>query len=238
MKKLLKTGLVLVLALSMLVPTLIIPSSADTSGEVIYNAEIMTVKDGANAIATMTFDDGVHASAEALKPLLEKYGLKASLMVVPSRIQGIAPYTSGYSTVAQLKELMEGGYIEPQSHSYSHLYIAEPGHADYNAANNTDENRYREIVGSYEFLTENFPEVDAISFAVPGGSYDSEIRDLLEKTFYAVRNGSIASGQVQTLDPADGRSAMSWHRLSSIWLNESNIEGIKTYLDTCVEDGG
>ena len=237
MKKLFKTGLVLFLAIAMLVPTLIIPITAnDTPAEVTYGAEIMNVKGGADSIATLTFDDGVHASSSALKPLLEKYGLKATLFVVPTRIQGESG--SGYSNVAQLRELMEGGYIDIQSHSYSHLYIAEPGHADYKAENNTDENRYREVVQSYIWLSETFPEVDFVGFAVPGGSYDSAIRDLLDVTFYGVRNGTVPSGSMQTIDPAVGRNAMNWHQLKGVWLGENKMSAISDYLDTCVENGG
>ena len=52
------------------------------------NAEIMKAPHGACAIATMTFDDGVQATNQALVGLLEEYGLKASLMLVPHRIEG------------------------------------------------------------------------------------------------------------------------------------------------------
>ena len=236
MKKFFKTSLVLLLALAMAVPALVIPSVADTATT--YDAKIMDVKGGADAIVTLTYDDGVHKTATILDGLLEEHGLKATLMVVPSRIQGIAPYTSGYSTVAQLNELISTGRIDVQSHSYSHLYIAEESSPDYTPGNNTDANRQQEIVGSYNYLKENFPSVDPIAFAVPGGSYDSEIRDILEKTFYAVRNGKITSGNVQTLDPGFGRNDTNWHRLKCIWLSESQLASIKSYLDLCVERGG
>ena len=78
--KFLKTSLIVLLTISMVLPTLLLipfasPEAKNGAGEIEYDAEIMKVKGGAKAIATMTFDDGVHATNTALLPLLEKYDL-------------------------------------------------------------------------------------------------------------------------------------------------------------------
>ena len=155
-------------------------------------AEVMRAR-GARAIATLTFDDGVRDTAEKLFELMEKHGLCATLMIVPTRIMAIPPYHSGYCDRDELRRLCSTGSLSIESHSYSHLYIAEEGHVDYHAENCTDENREREICGSLTWLSENFPEMNFVSFGVPGGNYDLKSREMVAKTFYSSRNGEQES---------------------------------------------
>ena len=49
-------------------------------------AEIMNVKGGARAIATMTFDDGHPRTSIKLNELLPRYGCRASLMLYTYKI--------------------------------------------------------------------------------------------------------------------------------------------------------
>ena len=203
-----------------------------------YIAELMRAKGGARAIVTMTFDDGVSDSSHKVKELMVKYGLVATLMVVPSRIMGIPPYSRGYCDISELGELMEGGYIDIESHSYSHLYIAEEGHVDYKAENCNDENRLRETVGSYEWLREHFPNKHFVAFGVPGGNYDARTHEYLKKCFYAVRNGWVGNDDVQSLTPTDDREMGGWYRLKRFAMRESDPEGAIDRLDRCVKRGG
>ena len=234
------------LALAVTVQPLLMFSFADNES---YSTEIMNVKGGADAIATFTFDDGVYTNDAMLAEIFKQYNMPLSLMVVPSRILGIPPYTSGYSNVAQLTTLMAGGLVDVQSHSYSHLYIKNAGDGGYNAENNTEQNRINEIVGSKTFLKNNFPGVDPIAFAVPGGSYDNEAIELVMQNYYAARHGSgVTAGTYQTLTPTDDAAPGGWYRLKNMWLNPNremyqadgtvNIDHIISYLDTCVDKGG
>lgn len=236
MKKIITFFIVLALCLE----TMLIPSFAKVKDEDIletYEAEILPVKGGADAIVTMTFDDGVHATNIELLPLLKEYNLKASLMVVPQRI---ATSTGSYSSPSQLAELTKEGYLEVQSHSYSHIYIAPEGSADYKEGNNTVENMEREIPGSYEYLTSKFPNQPQVSFAVPGGSYTKEAMDLVMKTFYSARykNSGASVSSVQSLTPAENCQPGGWYSIRTMWMKNDSLTNLSDYLDACVEQGG
>ncbi len=201
-------------------------------------AELCRARGGARAIATLTFDDGVRSSAMALSELLTEYGLVASLMVVPTRIMGEPPYSSGYLNVDEINGLMAAGTVEPESHSYSHMYIAAEGHVDYKRENCTDENRIRETVGSRRWLREHFSHHPFVAFAVPGGSYDEKIEELVMKTFYSSRRGGLLSGEMQLLTPPDNDTRGGWYGLHAIWLAEERRDEICAYLDKCIAAGG
>ena len=226
--------------LAMLMQSLMITGIAATTDTTVnYDAKILQVKGGANAIATLTFDDGVHSTAELLRNELVEYDLKASLMVVPSRVQALPPYTSGYSDVEQLRAMAEGGYVDIQSHSYSHLYMHNDGD---NVVNNTEENRMNEIPGSRDWLAERFPTQDIITMAVPGGKYSTEAETLMMNTYYAARysNSGASLSNIQTLLPEDSIEPGGWYRLNNLWLTEAGVTGgsIGAYLDACVAQGG
>ena len=201
------------------------------------NCEIMKAKGGASAIATLTFDDGVSSSSYKLKELMEKYDLVSTLMIVPTRIMGEPPYSRGYCSVEELNELMEGGHIDIESHSYSHLYIAEEGHVDHKPENCNDENRYRETFGSKEWLLRHFPGKHFVAFGVPGGNYDQRSHEYLAKSFYAVRNSS-RNDLLQTLTPPDVYDHGGWYKLIRMGLYEEGINKALDYLDRCVNEEG
>ena len=84
MKKIFTFAVILALFLETLaLPLFALDNDLSDKSETLetYSAEILPVKGGASAIATMTFDDGEHQTVSTLVPLLEEYGLKASLMV-------------------------------------------------------------------------------------------------------------------------------------------------------------
>ena len=171
--KLMKKILVLALTLTLALNALVLPSFAAVGdGEVKenYNAVIMPAKGGANAIATMTFDDGVQATNRALVGLLEEYGLKASLMLVPYRVEG--NYGVSYSTKTELNGFLATGTVSLESHSYTHLYPDMKGY-----------DPEVEVQGSLDSLKKNFPSEDGLTFAAPGGSYDAAGIANMMKTF-------------------------------------------------------
>ena len=245
MKKSVFTKIILlVTVMAMILPTLMITGfAASDDDRTYYNATILNVKGGKDSIATLTFDDGVHSTATLLREALVKYDLKASLMVVPYRIQG--NYGSGYSNVNQLTDLAAGGYLDIQSHSFSHLYMKNDG-KDVDSqfiANNTEENRIQEIPGSLTWLSNAFPSQDIITFAVPGGGgYSTEAEALVMQYFYAARyNNSTGSvNNIQTLLPKDNIDAGGWYQLRNLWLNEERVKSgaMGNYLAACVNGGG
>ena len=203
----------------------------------VCKAEIMKAKGGAGAIGTLTFDDGVSTTSNKLRELMEEYGLVATLMIVPTRIMAEPPYSKGYSDIDELNRLMVGGYIDIESHSYSHLYIAEEGHVDYKPENCNDENRYRETYGSLLWLKEHFPGKHFVAFGVPGGNYDEKSHEYLKKYFYSVRN-SWRSDLLQSLTPPDNREHGGWYKLIRMGLSEAKIDNAMDYLDRCVKGEG
>ncbi len=235
-RRIVMKGLVVVMALSLLIqPFLIFGSASDN--EQSYSTEIMSVKGGKDAIATFTVDDGYNPNDLAVSALFGQYGMPVSLMVVPERVLDTGKYAN-FSTVEQLRELAASGLIDIQSHSYTHMYMAAPGHADYKEGNSNEVNRYREIVQSKQFILENFPNIDPVAFAVPGGSYDEPSFELVMKTYYASRAESgIATGTYQVLTPADTAEAGGWYNLRTLWLR-NDVNEIKSYLDICVANGG
>ena len=223
---------VFVIVLTLAVQLFIFSSGAEGSAK--YDTSIMNVKGGANAIATMTFDDGVYANDSLIEEMVSEYGLSATLMVVPERIIN----RSGYSKLGELQAMIDNGSTDVQSHSYSHMYIAPEGHADYSAANNTDGNRYREIVGSRDFLATALENTDQLAFAVPGGTYDEEAMSLVMRTYYSARTHMGASADsIQSLTPAEGQGEGGWYGIKSLWLS-AGLDTVCEYLDACVDQGG
>ncbi|MBQ7363499.1 MAG: polysaccharide deacetylase family protein [Clostridia bacterium] len=241
--KSIKKILTLALALVMMAQAVVIPALADTGdGEVTatYDAVIMDVKGGADAIATLTFDDGRDASVSKLVPLLEQYGLRASLMLVPTRVEGQSG--TAYTTVAGLKSYLATGTVGIESHGYSHMYIAPEGTADYVEGNFTDANVKNETAGSLTYLNTKFPNEDVLTFAVPGSSYRDEAMDAVMDYFYAARRNTKGSSSVwQTLNPADNAEAGGWYNPYITWLTMKDEAGLNdrlAYLETCVINKG
>lgn len=241
MKKLIKKSLIFTIIAVMLMQSFVFTGfAANEPVSATYNATIMSAKGGAKSIATLTFDDGVHATNQILRPLMQEYGLVSSLMVVPSRIEGVPPYSKGYSTVSELNALAEEGkYFDILSHSYSHMYMHDTGK---NAENNTESNIANEILGSKTYLEKKFPWQDSLAMAVPGGSYSTDAIAAMMNCFYAARmgNSGASTTNMQTLDPADTSTDGGWYALSNMWLKDAGVSGgsLLSYLDHCVQYGG
>ncbi len=269
--KMMKRILTLALVVALMIQTLVIPAlAAAGDGEVLatYNAEIMDVKGGADAIATLTFDDGRDASVSKLVPLLEQYGLRASLMLVPYRIEG--NYGGGYSNVSQVLGYISTGTVNVESHGLSHLPIAPEKtaagdtHPDYREGAFSDTNVYNETKGALDGVNSSnvlnssgsvvsfgkitglktmFPNEDILTFAVPGSSYRDEAMDAVMQYYYAARRNLKGSSSVwQTLDPTDDYANGGWYNPYITWLtvkgNSTLLAEKLAYLDTCVNNKG
>ena len=225
MQKKLVKGLLVLVMLSMLIsPFMMFGLNSDA--EETYSTEIMKVKGGRDAVATFTFDDGYYSNDSKLVGIFGDYGLPVSFMVVPDRILGTPPYSSGYSNVAQLKEMINTGYVSIENHSYSHIYMTGSF-----ASNATEENYQREIIESKNFLESNFPGLQSITFAIPGGSnYTEDAMKLVMQTYYAARAGGSASvSAMQSLTPSDDATLGGWYKLRTIWLQNAAFDNINSY---------
>lgn len=238
MKKIIYITLVLAMILQCVsVAAFAAPNKKDVIEE--YSAKILNVKGGASAIVTMTFDDGTLGTANTLLQIMQDYNMKASLMVNPSRIEGGSG--ASYANLTQMKSLTAAGYLEVQSHSYSHTYIAPPGHGDHNPNTydqvNTPEFISHEVLGSYNYLRENFPQFASLSFAVPGSnSYnDNALAKVHEVFFAARRNQTPTVSSLQTLNPAENANAGGWFNLKNIWLDRG-VDAVNAILDASVNN--
>lgn len=202
-------------------------------GELNYNAVILEVKDGRNAIVTMTFDDGHYPTAEALNRLLEKYDLSASLMMVTKNVGDTEPW----------EFLLKNGRLDTQCHSYSHKVIAPPSYSAHNPNNNTPDVIQREIVDSKADMDQLFPEQDCLVFAIPNSITIPESEKAIMETYYAARSGLLGSvDKVQSLDPIASSEAGGWYNPYVVRFRYNTgvdkIENTVKYLDACVENGG
>ena len=204
-------------------------------------AEIMMAKGGASAIVSMTFDDDHMPTALTLNELFAEYGLKGSLMMRTDYM-----FSGADKTKTKWNEVFAKGYLEPQSHSATHVHLG----SKYWEENNGAQAMLHEIIDSKNKLNTEFPSYDCLTFAVPNSDYNTPADELLTETYYAVRSGAcpfdgtdVQTGfDVQSLDPVDGYGAGSWHNLTMARLspshNNTTLEENLEYLKTCVEEGG
>lgn len=207
-----------------------------------FSAVIMPVYGARKAIVSLTFDDAVYPSALVVEKLCEKYGMKASMMMWCSRIGARG---SDYADAETWAELFAKGYLEPQSHSMTHMDLRS--NTENGAANQSEENYKSEIVDSKTLLEDLFPEYDFLTYAIPFGSMSADAAAVAAKTYYASRG--VSSGAVQSLDPGFGTGNGTWGKLYSPGVVKKDSNGnvvseaeqlayLKTWVDNTVAEGG
>ena len=82
--------------------------------ETIWFEDLSHVEDYEKPVI-LTFDDGYDDNYTELFPLLEKYGAKATIFVIPKAVG-----TAHKMTAEQIYELSQSGLVSIQSHTYSH----------------------------------------------------------------------------------------------------------------------
>ncbi len=207
-----------------------------------FSAIIMPVYGARKAIVSLTFDDAVYPSALVVEELCEKYGMKASMMMWCSRIGASG---NDYADAETWAKLFAKGYLEPQSHSMTHMDLRS--NTDNGIANQSEENYKKEIVDSKTLLEELFPEYDFITYAIPFGSMSADAAAIAIKTYYASRG--VSSGAVQSLNPGFGTGNGTWGKLYSPTVVKKDADGnvvseteqlafLKTWVDNTVAEGG
>lgn len=227
----------------------------------LMKAQIMKAAGGADAIATMTFDDGKVRTAEKLNELLKKYDAKASLML----ISDLNAATD--EQICFWRDILSEGYLSAESHSATHDYLTS--NPRYTKPEHLCEEKYLyETRGAYEKLKAAFPEQDLLAFTIPYANYLPDARKKVITTYYAALSHACAlttkeyEGRCQSLDPAPSdpktgeAPAGSWHcvyysRLQPIYsvprvdkgetkaiYPQLSMENIIGYLDKCVKESG
>lgn len=223
------------------------------------NAEIMRVKGGARAIATMTFDDGHPRTSRKLNELLAKYGAHASLMLYCRKS------LRSEEEIDLWRDMLAPGYLSAENHSMTHDYLTS--NPNYTKPEHLCEEKYvYETEESQRMIRDAFPGSDVLSFTIPYANYVLDARKHVIRTHYAALAGECVLtdrenvGMMQSLDPAyadpeTGKTpAGSWHnvyyaRLQPIYSRpregedkaiypELTMDNIIGYLDRCVSLGG
>ena len=209
-----KKGLLVLLCISLIVPTLSIIGSANANSIHITEDEEMTAElelayGGANGIVSMTFDDGIYDTAVWLNEMFEKYDLRGSCMMCMNSVTD--------EMVPKWNELFADGYLEPESHSYSHLIMPAPSWGEKYESfkqNNTPQNYAIQIDSNKNLILQKFGHY-ALGFAPSNNTLSADGTEHLMKVHYAMRKGQRwGSAGFQSLDPTPGSDVPGgWYNL-------------------------
>jgi peptidoglycan/xylan/chitin deacetylase (PgdA/CDA1 family) len=115
----------------------------------------------------LTFDDCFVYFYNNAFPLFKKYNVKASIYVITDYIDG-----ENYLTKEQIKEMINSGIIDVQSHTLSHPKLS--------LLNNDEMNK--EIINSKNALKDLF-NIDSKVFCYPYGIYNNKVLDITKKNY-------------------------------------------------------
>lgn len=127
----------------------------------VFAGELPDVKSDGGRYVALTFDDGYVDNYTQLFPLLKKYNCKATIFMITANINW-----DGYLTDWQMKEMTDSGLVSVQSHTVSHLPMAESG---------LDSERVEYELNASRDAIESITGQRVNVLSMPNGSYDKEI---------------------------------------------------------------
>ena len=227
------------------------------------SAQILPAKDGAKAVLTMTYDDGILATAKWVNKENKKYGLKGSCMMLPNS-EGTRPNYGNHTS--DWVAVFADGTLEPENHSMTHVILPNENGSHWNDStmlNCYQENYDYELLQSKTKIETDF-NTNVLCFAPSNntlsgqslksdgngnlvkdasGSYiivkDGGALKVAEDNYYAIRQGSRG---VQSLDPAFGDEAGCWYNLrmrafKDYGTEDEKVTKSKTWIDEAIRDG-
>ena len=129
--------------------------------------ELYKIKNGEKA-AVITFDDGYEDNYTAAFPLLEKYGMKATVFL-PSDTIG----AEGHLNEAQIKEMQESGVFHFGSHTVTHMKLDTALTDDIEIELSASKTAIEAITGA-----------PVTALAYPNGAYNDMVELFAEKHGY------------------------------------------------------
>ena len=131
-----------------------------------------------SAALSMTFDDGEDiAAAELAHEIMSEYGLKGTLMVNTGNIQG---------NLAKWQALVAKGTLDIGSHGWSHL----------DPSTISESQMEHEIKDSYDFLQENFPNENPVTYATPLSHLTSAYQEYLKNTGFIANRLEVSGTMI------------------------------------------
>ncbi len=140
----------------------------------------------------LTFDDGYEDNYTDAFPLLKKYGCKATIFMIASKID-----QPGYLSSAQIREMTESGVVSVQSHTVSHQPLA------------WGDKTYEDVdyeMGESKRLIEAASGAEVTAVAMPNGSFDQTVTDIAKKYYNVAFTGTDFA-------PYTGQDPMNIHRV-------------------------
>lgn len=238
LKKLISTVLAFAAVFScfVLTPSAQERSEATSAQSTSVFAEITGAQGGARAIVSMTYDDGQYETAEWMNEMFEKYGLRASCMLIVSKINKL-----GEKDLAKWKAIFDKGYLSPENHSMTHAVLPGTEWSGYEdkKGNNTPENYQYELVDSKALLEELFGQ-PSLTFAASNNTLYTDAAEVVMNTYYAMRKGNRGNtSTVQSFDPQEGSDAKGgWYNPYMYGIDNSTLEANKSYVQACIDKGG
>ena len=229
-----------------------------------YVATLLSAKNGANGILTMTYDDGLLGTAKWVNEKNKIYGTNGSCMMVPNS-HGTEPNYKG--NLNEWIALFADGTLEPECHSMTHdLVLPSERWSSYEECkyNNIQENYDVELVQSKAAIEKAFPGHAVLCFAPSNNtlstySFKSDgngnlVRDangnpivvedggaqaVANATYFAIRQGQRG---FQSLDPTFDAEPGGWYNLytrsfKSIEDPNEKLARGKSWLDEAVRGG-
>ena len=149
---------------------------------VLYNAEVMSAKGGADGIVVLIHDDGKVSSVQTIDSIYQQYGLVGDMALYK---------TTAEKNTSTWQSYLNTGRWKVVSHSETHTYWGEYNESSGNSKCDTPEEvashfnedgtckgdnvkkLYDETVGIQQLLRELFPGQRVLTFAYPGFSDDA-----------------------------------------------------------------